>query len=181
MARHNKNNRRQTRPEYLVNNRIQFQKVRLIGKDREQLGIVDRKEALYQARRVELDLVIIAEKADPPVARSINFDKFKYEQQKAKKEREKKSRLSHIELKEMQFRPGTHDHDIGVKASKVKKFLEKGHKVKIVVKFRGRERAHKGQANEIFESILNHMSPLEVKYDKPVDYRGHNVWCVLKV
>ena len=63
----------------------------------------------------------------------------------------------------------------------IPQLLEKGHKVKIVVKFRGRERAHKGQANEIFESILNHMSPLEVKYDKPVDYRGHNVWCVLKV
>ena len=180
MARHNKN-RRQSRPEYLVNNRIPFQKIRLIGKDREQLGIVDRKEALYQARRVELDLVIIAERADPPVARIINFDKFKYEQQKAKKEKEKKSRLSHIDIKEMQFRPGTHDHDIGTKAGKVKKFLEKGHKVKIVVKFRGRERAHKGQANEIIESVLNHMSPLEVKYDKPVDYRGHNVWCVLKV
>ena len=119
MARHNKN-RRQSRPEYLVNNRISFQKVRLIGKDREQLGIVDRKEALYQARRVELDLVIIAERADPPVARIINFDKFKYEQQKAKKEKEKKSRLSHIDIKEMQFRPGTHDHDIGTKAGKVK-------------------------------------------------------------
>jgi len=171
----------QRRPEYLVNTRIPFKMLRVVFDDGRQLGVVSKSKALEEARNVKLDLVIIAEKADPPVAKIIDFSKFKYEQQKAKKDREKKSRQSRVEVKEIQFRPGIHAHDIAVKTKKMKGFLKKGNKVKVIIKFFGRERAHRGQAKEIMNVVLDQLSGMEIKYDKPLDYQGQHVWCVLTI
>ena len=140
---------------------------------------MSKDEALKHSKSKQLDLVVIAEKADPPVARIIDFAKFRYEEKKAVKAKQKLQRANRVELKELQMRPGTQEHDVGIKAKKAFEFLEKGHKVKIVIKFRGREQAYKNHAKDLIESLISHCSPMEVKYDKPIDFQGRNVWCIL--
>jgi len=174
--------RRQNKREkesHLVNYKIPFPKLRVVDEAGEQLGIMSKDEGLKLSKSSGLDLVIIAEKADPPVAKIIDFAKFKYEQKKAAKEKAKTQRANRVELKEIQMRPGTQDHDVSIKAKKAIQFLEKGHKVKIVIKFRGREQAYKNQARSIIESLINHCEPIEVKFDRPIDFQGRNVWCIL--
>ena len=177
--RNKKQNYQRRQPMYLVNTRIPFKTLRVVKSDGEQVGVISKAKALEIARASKLDLVIIAEKADPPVAKIIDFDKFKYEQQKAKKEREKKSRQSRVDVKEVQFRPGIHEHDVEVKTKKIGKFLEKGNKVKVIVKFFGRERAHRDQAQPLIDIIFDKLAEIDVKYDKVPDYKGQHVWFVL--
>jgi translation initiation factor IF-3 len=176
--RNRNNNDKRNQPMYLVNTRIPFKTLRVVRANGEQVGVISKAQALDIARESKLDLVIIAEKADPPVAKIIDFDKFKYEQQKAKKESEKKSRQSRVETKEVQFRPGIHEHDIAVKAKQIGKFLEKGNKVKVIVKFFGRERSHRDQAQPLIDVIFSKLGE-GVKFDKNPDYQGQHVWFVL--
>jgi translation initiation factor IF-3 len=111
--------------------------VRLVGADGEQIGVISTKEALQRAYDEGLDLVEVSGKANPPVCRLMNFDKYRYELKKKKQEAKKKQTT--VETKEIKFRPKTEEHDLNFKIKKIKKFLDQKNKVKITMRFRGRE------------------------------------------
>jgi translation initiation factor IF-3 len=137
-----------------VNQEITSPKVRLIDAQGEMLGVVSRSEALALAIQAGLDLVEVSPNAEPPVCKILDYGKFKYEQQKKKAEAKKKQKI--IEVKEIQMRPMIDDNDLGIKCRAIKRFLEEGDKVKISMRFRGREMSHQ----EIGMGIL-----LKVKQD----------------
>jgi len=114
--------------------------VRVIGADGEQVGVLTRDEALKMAEDAGLDLVEIVPNADPPVCRVMDFGKFKFEQQK--KAHAAKRKTKQQEIKELKFRPSTEDGDYNVKMRNLRRFLEEGDKVKVTVRFKGREMAH---------------------------------------
>jgi translation initiation factor IF-3 len=114
--------------------------VRVIGADGEQVGILSREEALKMAEDIGLDLVEIQPMADPPVCRIMDFGKFKFEQQK--KAHAAKRKTKQVEIKELKFRPTTEQGDYGIKMRNLRRFLEEGDKVKVTVRFKGREMAH---------------------------------------
>jgi translation initiation factor IF-3 len=114
--------------------------VRLVDERGEMIGVVPRNEALTRAAEAGLDLVEVAAQADPPVCKILDFGKFKYEEQKRKNEARKKQKV--IEVKEIKLRPGIDDHDYDVKMRSMMKFIEEGDKVKVTMRFRGRELAH---------------------------------------
>ncbi|HHO47634.1 MAG TPA: translation initiation factor IF-3 [Desulfobacteraceae bacterium] len=120
-----------------VNEEIATPKVRVINIDGEQLGILSIDEALRKAYDQDLDLVEVAATADPPVCRIMDYDKYRYELSKKQKEAKKKQTV--VETKEIKFRPKTEEHDLNFKIKQVKKFLEQKNKVKITMRFRGRE------------------------------------------
>ena len=123
-----------------MNGRIRATEIRLIGAEGENVGVVTPREAMTMAEEAGLDLVEISPNANPPVCKIMDFGKFKYEQQKREAEARKKQKT--IEIKEVKFRPGTDVHDYDVKMRNVVKFLENGDKVKVTLRFRGREMAH---------------------------------------
>ena len=127
-----------TGPRY--NEFIQSQKVRVIDENGENLGVMFTREAMEQAAEVGLDLVEISPNADPPVAKFLDIGRFKYEAQKKANEQRKKQKTQ--EIKEIKMRPNIDDHDYDVKMKKVVEFLEDGDKVKLTMRFRGREMAH---------------------------------------
>ncbi|WZL82598.1 translation initiation factor IF-3 [Vallitaleaceae bacterium 9-2] len=124
----------------MINEQIRDKEVRLVGADGEQLGVVSVKEAQAMAREQGLDLVKVAPKAKPPVCKIIDFGKFRYEQTKREKEAKKKQNI--ISVKEVRLSPNIEEHDINTKMKQANKFLTKGDKVKVSVRFRGRELAH---------------------------------------
>ena len=135
---HNAPPQRETGPR--VNDRIRGGEIRLIGADGENVGVVSPARALQMAEDAGLDLVEISPNAEPPVCKIMDFGKFKYETQKREGEARKKQKI--IEIKEIKFRPGTDIHDYDVKMRSVLKFLDEGDKVKVTLRFRGRELAH---------------------------------------
>ncbi|MBR9763741.1 MAG: translation initiation factor IF-3 [Rhodobacteraceae bacterium] len=151
MARrpHNAPPTRDTGPR--VNDRIRAPEIRLIGAEGENVGVVTPSRALAMAEEAGLDLVEISPNATPPVCKIMDFGKFKYEQQKRESEARKKQKI--IEVKEVKFRPGTDVHDYDVKMRNVIKFLEHGDKVKVTLRFRGREMAHQNLGRELLERV----------------------------
>ncbi|MDH3264429.1 MAG: translation initiation factor IF-3 [Paracoccaceae bacterium] len=141
---------RETGPR--VNGRIRATEIRLIGAEGENLGVVTPQRAMELAEQVGLDLVEISPNAEPPVCKIMDFGKYKYETQKREAEARKKQKI--IEIKEIKFRPGTDTHDYDVKMRNVMKFLEEGDKVKITLRFRGREMAHQ----ELGLQLLNRVA-----------------------
>jgi translation initiation factor IF-3 len=129
-----------TRDGPRINEEIAVTRVRLVDERGEMVGIVGRNEALDMAADAGLDLVEIAPGADPPVCKILDFGKFKYEEQKKKNEARKKQKI--IEVKEIKLRPSIDDHDYEVKMRSMNKFIEEGDKVKVTMRFRGRELAH---------------------------------------
>jgi translation initiation factor IF-3 len=129
-----------TREGPRVNEEISVIRVRLVDERGEMVGIVPRNEALLMAGDAGLDLVEIAPNADPPVCKILDFGKYKYEEQKKKNEARKKQKV--IEVKEIKFRPSIDDHDYDVKMRSMTKFIGEGDKVKVTMRFRGRELAH---------------------------------------
>ena len=125
----------------LVNDAVRFPQVRLIGPDGEQLGIMSSKDAQIRANSLDLDLLCIAPGANPPVCRILNYSKYKFEQQKKAKEAKKNQHI--VEVKEVQLTPQIGQHDLETKARAAKKFLEAGNKVKVGVRFRGRQLSHR--------------------------------------
>ncbi|PJE29838.1 translation initiation factor IF-3 [Pseudooceanicola antarcticus] len=158
MARrpHNAPPTRDTGPR--VNDRIRCPEVRLIGAEGENVGVVPPARALAMAEEAGLDLVEISPNATPPVCKIMDFGKFKYEQQKRESEARKKQKI--IEVKEVKFRPGTDIHDYEVKMRNVMKFLEKGDKVKVTLRFRGREMAHQNLGRELLERVAEDVKEL---------------------
>ncbi|MDE2165064.1 MAG: translation initiation factor IF-3 [Alphaproteobacteria bacterium] len=123
-----------------VNDEIAAARLRLVDERGNMVGVVSRHEALTRAMEAGLDLVEVAPQADPPVCKILDFGKFKYEEQKRKSEARKKQKV--IDVKEIKLRPGIDDHDYDVKLRQMLKFIGEGDKVKVVMRFRGREMAH---------------------------------------
>lgn len=135
-----------------INERIFAKKLRVIGSSGEQLGVFSLEVALKKAEEIDLDLVEVAPQADPPVCRIIDFSKYKYEQEKREKELKKHQKQSQI--KEVRMRPRIGIHDYEVKLKHIKEFLEKKHKVRVRMWFKGREIAHKEIGNRLIEKLL---------------------------
>ncbi len=134
-----------------MNDRIRCPEIRLIGAEGENLGVVTPERGLELAEQADLDLVEISPNANPPVCKIMDFGKFKYETQKREAEARKNQKV--IEVKEVKFRPNTDTHDYEVKMRNVVKFLEKGDKVKVTLRFRGREMAHQNLGRELLERV----------------------------
>ncbi len=148
---HNAPPQRETGPR--VNDRIRGPEIRLIGADGENVGVVTPARAMAMAEEAGLDLVEISPNAEPPVCKIMDFGKFKYEQQKREAEARKKQHI--IEIKEIKFRPGTDKHDYDVKMRSVLKFLGEGDKVKVTLRFRGREMAHQQLGLELLNRVAD--------------------------
>jgi len=146
---HNAPPQRDTGPR--VNEKIRASEIRLIGAEGENVGVVHPAKAMQMAEEAGLDLVEISPNANPPVCKIMDFGKFKYEQQKRESEARKKQKI--IEIKEVKFRPNTDTHDYEVKMRNVYKFLENGDKVKVTLRFRGREMAHQNLGRELLERV----------------------------
>ena len=134
-----------------VNEDIRVTQVRLIDQDGEMQGVMPTREAILRAYALGLDLLEISPNADPPVAKILDYGKFKYEQQKKKNEAKKKQRV--IEIKEIKVRPNIDENDYQVKLRAMKMFIEEGDKVKVTLRFRGREMAHQDIGVKVLERI----------------------------
>ena len=148
---HNAPPQRDTGPR--VNDRIRANEIRLIGADGENAGVVTPERAMDMAFNAGLDLVEISPNANPPVCKIMDFGKYKYEQQKRESEARKKQKI--IEIKEVKFRPNTDTNDYDVKMRNVFKFLENGDKVKVTLRFRGREMAHLELGRKLLERVAD--------------------------
>jgi len=148
---HNAPPTRDTGPR--INDRIRGTDVRLIGAEGENVGVVSPERALSMAEEAGLDLVEISPNASPPVCKIMDFGKFKYETQKKEAEARKNQKI--IEIKEVKFRPNTDHHDYDVKMRNVVKFLENGDKVKVTLRFRGREMAHQDLGRQLLERVAD--------------------------
>jgi translation initiation factor IF-3 len=141
-----------------VNEDIRALQVRLIDQDGEMQGVMSARDAILRAYAVGLDLLEISPNADPPVVKILDFGKFKYEQQKKKNEAKKKQKV--IEIKEIKVRPNIDENDYQVKMRAMKSFIDEGDKVKVTLRFRGREMAHQEIGVRVLERIRNEMDPL---------------------
>jgi len=144
---------RPTRDLPTINERIRFPQIRVIGADNSQLGIMTPREALQLAEEKEMDLVLVTDKADPPVCRIIDYGKFKFEQEKKAKEAKKKQH--NVEVKEVKMRYKIEKHDYDVRINQAKRFLQDGDKVKATVMFRGREIQHSDMARDLLSRLAN--------------------------
>ena len=139
------------RDDRLVNDSIQAPEVRLIDAAGEQVGVVSREAALEQAADSGLDLVIVAVNAEPPVCKIMDYGKFKYDEQKKRNEARKKQKT--IDVKEVKLRPGIDIHDYEIKMRSMKKFLDEGDKVKVTMRFRGREMVHQDIGARVLDRV----------------------------
>jgi translation initiation factor IF-3 len=147
-----------------------------VGADGQQIGVIDTREALRQARELDLDLVEVAPQADPPVCRIMDYGKFKYERDIRQKEARKKQ--SRTELKEIKFRPKIDPHDYGTKKGHVERFIRSGNKVKITIMFRGREMAHTDLGRKILDRLVEDLGQMVVVESLPKQ-EGRNMIMVI--
>lgn len=147
-----------TRDGPRVNKEINVRQVRLVNAEGENVGIVARDDAMNMAVEAGLDLVEVSPNADPPVCKILDFGKYKYETQKKKNEARKKQRT--IEIKEVKLRPNIDDHDYDVKMKRMRKFLTDGDKVKVTLRFRGREVTHQSIAQELLSKVRDEVEDL---------------------
>ena len=148
-----------------INRDIRALKVRLIGKNGEQIGIVSSREALALAQEENLDLVEIAPNAEPPVCKIIDYGKFRYDQ--TKKEKESKKSQHQVKVKEVKISPNITEHDFEIKMRKARVFLEKGCKVKVSCFFRGREMMYIDRGRELFDKVQDFIGEICVVEASP--------------
>ena len=162
----------------VYNHQIKFDTLRIIGSDKTALGIMSTKEAMGLAKTENLDLVLIVEKAEPPVARIIELNKYKYEIQKNEKQMAKKARASRIEVKEVKFKPNICEHDLLIKLKHAQQFLDSGAKVKITVQMRGRENSN---SSEVFVKFKNAIETnlIDFRYDSMLALNGNRITGIL--
>jgi translation initiation factor IF-3 len=161
---------------YRINERIRAKEVRLINAAGENVGVVPFKEALDQAYQADMDLVEVAPNADPPVCRVIDYGKFIYE--RTKKEKEARKAQKKIEIKEIRLRPKTTEHHRGFKVRDARRWLEEGKKVKVRIRFRGRERDYPELAREDLQEIAEELSDVGVVEQQP-SFEGRTLLMVL--
>ena len=160
----------------MINEQIRDKEVRLIGSDGEQLGIMSAKEAYLMAKNAELDLVKIAPGAKPPVCKIINYGKYRYEQ--ARREKEAKKKQKTIDVKEIRLSPNIDTNDLKTKVNAARKFLSKGDRVKVTLRFRGREMAHVQQSKHILDDFAQMLGDIAV-IEKPAKMEGRSMSMVL--
>ncbi len=149
----------------MINEQIRDKEVRLIGENGEQLGVMSSREAMRMAEEAGLDLVKIAPTAKPPVCKIVDYGKFRYEQ--IRKEKEAKKKQKTIEVKEIRLSPNIDTNDLNTKTNAARKFLTKGDKVKITLRFRGREMAHMNSSKHILDDIAQSLSDIAVVEKAP--------------
>ena len=162
--------------DHRINSRIDAREVRLIDAEGENRGVMPTRQALYMAEEAGLDLVEISPDAKPPVAKILDYGKFKFQEQKKAAEARKKQKV--IEIKEIKMRPMIDDHDYDVKMRAVRRFFEEGDKVKITLRFRGREMAHQ----ELGHKLLNRVKTDTVeiaKVESEPRFEGRQIVMVL--
>ena len=156
----------------MINEQIRDREIRLIGEDGQQLGIMSSREAMKIAREAELDLVKIAPQAKPPVCKIIDYGKYRYEL--ARKEKEAKKKQKTIEVKEVRLSPNIDSNDLNTKIASARKFLEKGNKVKVTLRFRGREMAHVQSSRHILDEFAKALEDIAL-VDKPAKMEGRSM------
>ncbi len=162
--------------ELMINEQIRDKEVRLIGSDGEQLGIMSAKEALKLAEDEGLDLVKIAPNAKPPVCKIIDYGKYRYELARKEKEARKKQKI--VELKEIRLSPNIDKNDLNTKVNAARKFLAKGDKVKVTLRFRGREMAHVAQSKHVLDDFASELEDIAV-VEKAPKQEGRSISMVL--
>ena len=158
--------------DLMINEQIRDKEVRLISEEGEQLGIVSVKEAIKLAKEANLDLVKIAPSAKPPVCKIIDYGKYKYEMTRKEKEARKKQKVT--EVKEIRLSPNIDSNDLNTKANMARKFLKKGDKVKVTLRFRGREMAHTSSSKVILDNFYAKLEDVAV-VEKPAKLEGRNM------
>lgn len=161
-----------------VNEQIRAPRVRLIDAEGNQRGVVSIDDARAQAQAANLDLVEVSPQADPPVARLVNWGKYQYE--KAKQEQQARRKAKATEVKQMRFGLKIGDHDFNIKVNRIRKFLERGHKIKLSVFFRGREIIHPELGNDLLDRVLDELSDIAVTDSKPQLTGKHLVMLIRK-
>ena len=156
----------------MINERIRDREVRLVSESGEQLGIMSSREALKLAREADLDLVKIAPNAKPPVCKIIDYGKYRYEL--ARKEKEAKKKQKTMQIKEVRLSPNIDTHDLNTKANQARKFITKGDKVKVTLRFRGREMAHVNYSKQILDSFYEKLEDIAV-IDKNAKMEGRSM------
>lgn len=156
----------------MINEQIRDREVRLIGEDGQLVGIMSSRDAYKMAQDAGLDLVKIAPKAQPPVCKIVDYGKYRYEQ--ARKEKEAKKKQKTMEVKEVRLSPNIDANDLNTKINQARKFLEHGDKVKVTLRFRGRELAHVEQSKVILDNFAEKLAEIAV-IDKPVKFEGRSM------
>lgn len=156
----------------MINEQIRDREIRLIGENGEQLGIMSARDAYKMAQEAELDLVKIAPTAKPPVCKIIDYGKYRYELARKEKEARKKQKV--IDIKEVRLSPNIDTNDLNTKVGAARKFLEKGDKVKVTLRFRGREMAHMSKSKYILDDFAESLADIAV-VDKPSKVEGRSM------
>ena len=162
--------------ELLINEEIREKELRVIGSHGEQIGIMELAAAMERAQEEGLDLVLIAPTAKPPVAKIIDYGKYRYEMLRKEKEAKKKQKV--IEIKEVRLSPNIEENDLNTKAGAARKFLEKGNKVKVSLRYRGREMSHMAQTKHVLDDFAEQLADIAV-VDKPSKLEGRCLVMIL--
>ena len=162
--------------DLMINEQIRDKEVRLIGENGDQLGVMSAREALKLAEEEELDLVKIAPTAKPPVCKIIDYGKYRYEL--ARKEKEAKKKQKTVEVKEVRLSPNIDTNDLNTKVNNAKKFIQKGNKVKVTLRFRGREMAHMQTSKHILDDFAEMLKDVAA-IEKPAKLEGRSISMVL--
>ena len=162
--------------ELPINGQIRAREVQLIGDEGEKLGVVSLKEALEIAEEKKLDLVLVAPNSKPPVCKIMNYGKYKFEQ--AKKEKEAKKKQKTLEVKELRVTPNIEEHDFEFKSKNARKFLIAGNKVKITVRFRGREVNNAKAGEAVLDKFIENLEDVATVEKKP-KLEGRNMFTIL--
>ncbi len=162
--------------ELPINGQIRAREVQLIGENGEKLGVVNFNDALEMAEDKKLDLVLVSPNVQPPVCRIMNYGKYKFEQ--AKKEKEAKKKQKVLEIKEIRITPNIEEHDFGFKAKNARKFLESGNKLKITVRFKGREINNSKMGENVLNKFIEELSDISIVEKEP-KLEGKNMFIML--
>lgn len=162
--------------ELPINEQIRAKEVQLIGENGEKLGVLSLNDALDKAEEKKLDLVLVAPNGNPPVCKIMNYGKYKFEQ--AKKEKEAKKKQKVLEVKEIRVTPNIEEHDFGFKSKNARKFLEDGNKVKITVRFRGREVNNSKAGELVLNKFIENLSDVS-QVEKAPKLEGRNMFTIL--
>ena len=166
----------------MINEKIRDKEIRLIGQEGEQLGIMSSREAMKLAREAGLDLVKVAPTAKPPVCKIVDYGKYRYEiidygkyrYEMARKEKEAKKKQRTMEVKEVRLSPNIDTNDLNTKANQARKFISKGDKVKVTLRFRGREMAHVNYSKQILDAFYEKLEDVAV-IDKAPKMEGRSM------
>ena len=162
--------------ELPINGAIRAKEVQLIGDSGEKLGVLSLRDALNLAVEKKLDLVLVAPQANPPVCKIMNYGKYKFEQAKKEKEAKKKQKI--VEIKEIRITPNIEEHDFNFKAKNARKFIEDGNKLKITVRFRGREVNNATLGEDVLNKFIENLSDI-ANLDRKPKLEGRNMFIML--